>query len=158
MLLGSTWSSRGWAFQEQLSSSRKIIIQNDTVNWDCYCTAWHETQADLGILARQPCSTPLGPYTTGFDTTVWPDFHRFSRLVSIYNKRHLTFEAEVLDAFAGALNVSWPECSRYDGVYQFYNVMCIEWKDGIAYRKAVGRVVDHVSERIATEMIEVTIG
>lgn len=103
LLLGTTWSSRGWTFQEHLFSLRKLIFQNDTVNWDCHCAAWHEMQADLGIMARQPCSMPLS--STGFNTTAWPDFHRFSRLVSIYNKRDLTFEEDVLDAFAGALNV-----------------------------------------------------
>lgn len=45
-----------------------------------------------------------------------------------------------------------------NGVYRFYNVMCIEWKDDVAYHKAVGRLVDHVWDRIATEEIEVTIG
>jgi hypothetical protein len=29
---------------------------------------------------------------------------------------------------------------NYIGMYKFYNVLCVEWKDGIAYRKALGRV------------------
>jgi hypothetical protein len=36
--------------------------------------------------------------------------------------------------------------------------MWIEWKDGVAYRKAVGRVVEHFWKRIATEEIDVTLG
>ncbi|KAE9972973.1 hypothetical protein Vi05172_g5053 [Venturia inaequalis] len=102
LLWGSTWSSRGWTFQEQLFSSRKIIFQNETVNWDCRCAAWHETQADLGDAA--PGLESLNSENAGFATTTWPDFHRFTRLVCLYNIRELTFEQDVLDAFAGALN------------------------------------------------------
>lgn len=51
-----------------------------------------------------------------------------------------------------------PQCPTHSGLYKFYNVMCIEWQDGIAYRKAVGRVIDHVWERVATEVVNFTLG
>ncbi|KAF2030344.1 HET-domain-containing protein [Setomelanomma holmii] len=51
-----------------------------------------------------------------------------------------------------------PECPRHSGLYKFYNVMWVRWENGIAYRRAVGRVVDHIWEKIATEKIHVTIG
>ena len=33
------------------------------------------------------------------------------------------------------------ERARDTEFYEFYNVMWIEWEDGVAYRKAVGRVI-----------------
>lgn len=55
---------------------------------------WHAN------LARRPI-----PNTTGFNTTPWPDFHRFTRLVCLYNIRNHSFEEDFLDAFAGVLSV-----------------------------------------------------
>ncbi|KAF2967175.1 hypothetical protein GQX73_g6400 [Xylaria multiplex] len=42
--------------------------------------------------------------------------------------------------------------------YEFYNVICIEWELGIAYRKAVGRVWKEAWEQLDTSDIEVTLG
>lgn len=36
-LMQSEWYSRGWTFQEQLFSRRKIVFQGQTVNWECHC-------------------------------------------------------------------------------------------------------------------------
>jgi hypothetical protein len=35
LLMKSKWFSRGWTFQENMFSCRKIIFQNETVNWEC---------------------------------------------------------------------------------------------------------------------------
>ena len=44
------------------------------------------------------------------------------------------------------------------GLYEFHNVLWIEWKDGIAYRRACGRVLKDVWERCAVEHIDLTLG
>ena len=51
-----------------------------------------------------------------------------------------------------------PERPRDSEVYLFYYVMWIEWKAGIAYRKAVGTVYKPVWERQAREDIDVILG
>ena len=43
-------------------------------------------------------------------------------------------------------------------VYEFYNVLWIEWKEGVAYRKGLGRVRKQAWERQATEWIDLTLG
>ena len=43
-------------------------------------------------------------------------------------------------------------------LFEFYNVMWIEWKEGIAYRKGLGRVSKEAWERQATEWIDLTLG
>lgn len=42
--------------------------------------------------------------------------------------------------------------------YEFYNILCIEWKSGIAYRKAVGRVWKKAWEQLDTMDIDVVLG
>lgn len=50
------------------------------------------------------------------------------------------------------------DCPRTSGKYEFYNVMSVERDDGIAYRKAVGRVTKEAWERIATDEVDITLG
>jgi hypothetical protein len=49
-------------------------------------------------------------------------------------------------------------CPRYSGLYKFVNVLWIEWEDGVAYRKALGRVEKSIWQRVATERIDITLG
>jgi len=97
----TTYYSRAWTFQEYLFSKRRVVFQSDTVNWECLCSAWHESQdpsntskISISHLANEP---PL----TGFKTTPWPDMFRYARLVSLFNQRNLTYPEDVLEAFAG---------------------------------------------------------
>lgn len=54
----------------------------------------------------------------------------------------------------------WPrtECPKTGGIYGFFNIMAIEWEDGVAYRQAIGRVVKSAWQRLATEETELTLG
>ncbi|KAF2259901.1 HET-domain-containing protein [Lojkania enalia] len=103
------WFSRGWTFQEHLFARRRIIFHNNTVNWECSCSSWHEGQ----ILSRDDSSTSTQVYEAPqppsrvvvcpFHPTRWPDMHRYTRLVSMYNKRYLTYPEDAIDAFSGVL-------------------------------------------------------
>jgi hypothetical protein len=42
--------------------------------------------------------------------------------------------------------------------YEYYNVLWIEWDDGVAYRKAVGRVEKRVWESLSLESIDLVLG
>jgi len=44
------------------------------------------------------------------------------------------------------------------GDYYFYNVLCIERKDGIAYRRAAGRVAKEIWESSGSEKVKVILG
>ena len=109
-LMQTEWYSRGWVFQEHLFSPRKLVFHGHTVNWECLCAAWHES-LDLSDehhthqIAHQRWNS-LHPYSprSGFDHTPWPNMFRYSRLVSMYNRRALTYPEDILDAFAGTLS------------------------------------------------------
>jgi hypothetical protein len=47
---------------------------------------------------------------------------------------------------------------KKEEVYLFHNVLWIEWKDGIAYRKALGRVMTAAWERQNMVEIDVLLG
>jgi hypothetical protein len=43
-------------------------------------------------------------------------------------------------------------------MYEFYNVLWIEWKKGVAYLKGIGRVMKDIWECQALESIDLTLG
>ncbi|KAK5654247.1 hypothetical protein OQA88_7422 [Cercophora sp. LCS_1] len=99
-LIRTVWFSRGWTFQEFLFSRRKMVFHNNTVNWECHCSAFHEEQM---ALSKQPClRPPVHANSLGVEIDTWPNFHRYARLASLLTPRHFTFPEDVLDAFAGA--------------------------------------------------------
>jgi hypothetical protein len=51
----------------------------------------------------------------------------------------------------------FPELENVDP-YNFYNVLWIEWEDGIAYRKALGRVFKDAWERQDLEETDIVLG
>ena len=51
-----------------------------------------------------------------------------------------------------------PGCPRREGLYEFVNVIWIEWVDGVAYRKALGRVRKKIWRKEATEKLHMTLG
>jgi hypothetical protein len=63
-------------------------------------------------------------------------------------------DAEVFDEW------HLPGCwSQRQGLYEFYNVMWVEYDDNtVAYRKAVGRVEAEAWDRVATELGDITLG
>ncbi|KAF2740587.1 HET-domain-containing protein [Polyplosphaeria fusca] len=108
-LMGTKWYSRGWTFQEYFFSRRRIVFHNNTVNWECQRASWHEVQSLIGELppGSQHFSNsnhPKEQYISNLDSTSWPDMRRYSRLVSLYNLRQLTYPEDVLDAFSGILS------------------------------------------------------
>jgi hypothetical protein len=50
-----------------------------------------------------------------------------------------------------------PERPKSFEFYEFYNVLWIEWKDGLAYRKGIGRVEKHMWESQPLEWVDVTL-
>lgn len=111
-LMQTKWYSRGWTFQEYIFSTRRVIFQNDTVNWECLCASWHECQ-DISRLTLAPSHTPtpnsdasatkMDVPVAGLNNSPWPDMIRYTRLMALFNERDLTFPEDVLDAFVSCL-------------------------------------------------------
>ncbi|KAG4440597.1 hypothetical protein IFR05_003914 [Cadophora sp. M221] len=76
-LKGTNWHKRGWTFQEHLFSRRKLIFQNDTVNWECHCSAWYENQEmPVSLYNERFLSFPKDVLDafTGVTTALGPNF------------------------------------------------------------------------------------
>jgi hypothetical protein len=50
------------------------------------------------------------------------------------------------------------ERPRFGSLDKFYNVLWIEWENGIAYRKGAGRIVKAIWEARASEWVDLTLG
>lgn len=109
LVTASTWSTRGWTFQEYYSSRRKLIFHRNTVTWECHCEAWNEMDDHQCIANTRQCQPiPRSPPTaasTGLRFSSWPDFHLFARMICLFNVRHLTYQCDALDAMEGLLSV-----------------------------------------------------
>ncbi|KAF2498767.1 HET-domain-containing protein [Lophium mytilinum] len=101
LLMNSDWGSRAWTFQESLFARRKIVFQDEMVNWECHCISCYEGQATFGSDDTSTCLSPWSPMSSG---NTWPDAYRFARLISLYNQRDLTFPEDAHNAFLGTLS------------------------------------------------------
>ncbi|GAB1317087.1 Heterokaryon incompatibility protein-domain-containing protein [Madurella fahalii] len=97
---GTPWSTRAWTFQEAFFS-RRLLVCNGTVSWFC-----HEFRSEEWIACRHDDAYNRHE-TPGFisDVPDWPDIMQLARVILEYAKRDLTFDDDVLAAFAGATTV-----------------------------------------------------
>jgi len=111
-LMETKWYSRGWTFQEYIFSTRRVVFQNNTVNWECLCASWHECQDfTIPMTASSHTTRSISDYaptkinvpTAGLNSSPWPDMIRHTRLMTLFNERDLTFPEDVLDAFVSCL-------------------------------------------------------
>jgi hypothetical protein len=109
-LTDSKWFSRGWTMQEYLFSRRKVVFHNNTATWECLCASWYEEQcldsvSKAGVGQRTDLNRMSGNSQSEFhfEGSPWPNMARYARLVSMFNRRDLTYPEDVFDAFAGML-------------------------------------------------------
>jgi hypothetical protein len=105
-LMKSTWSTRGWTFQEKILSARRLIFSDYQVFYQCDHTTWCE---DTIFEFDDP-----SPY---HEDPRWPSalapFGRYMNLVEEYSWRTLSFEKDALDAFTGIFNILKPDLGEF---------------------------------------------
>ncbi|CAN9426899.1 unnamed protein product [Alternaria alternata] len=92
----TTWATRAWTYQELLLSARLLIFLETHVEWLCKCTEWHE-ELDF----EHPKFT--FPRYWQFGTDLGLNIGNYGTLVYEYTTRNLTFETDIVDAFAGVM-------------------------------------------------------
>lgn len=97
---GTRYYDRGWAYQEEKMSQRKILFQKKEVHWECRCNVWHEEMI-LGAESEKYTDPRLDIILAGF-----PDLGSLANLISNYNKRELRYEEDALPAISGLLSVA----------------------------------------------------
>ena len=53
----SAWNSRAWTFQEQMFSRRLLVLNDETVCWECHCAVWFEGIKALDSQCRDQAKT-----------------------------------------------------------------------------------------------------
>ncbi|KAL9621162.1 MAG: hypothetical protein Q9160_004413 [Pyrenula sp. 1 TL-2023] len=76
----------------------------------------------------------------------------------------LTEKSNQVDSRASVLHKNWPGADFYgherepSGSHKFYNVLWIEWQEGIAYRRALGQIKKDVWDRQPKEDVDLILG
>ncbi|KAL1858747.1 hypothetical protein Daus18300_009881 [Diaporthe australafricana] len=90
----SSYSKRGWTYQEYLMSKRRLIIHNKRLHWECMCHRKHED-----TLREDDASETLHDIKRGF-----PDLEYLNWTVSHYNEREFSYEEDALPGISGLLS------------------------------------------------------
>jgi hypothetical protein len=127
--LDSIWNSRGWTLQESLFS-RRLILFDGFVSWVCCEGEWSEdTDRELDLQGSSSflLTDRVGLYGR---LPLWPDLQVWGSLVSQFNKRDLTFDKDVIDAFAGIETAGRPSFPGgfLLGMPQFFFDIAMLWQ------------------------------
>jgi hypothetical protein len=113
----SKWYSRGWTLQEIVFSRRVLYFTEAGVFWECHCHTWSEnTPKEHLAWENQRCTKKLTDIFRDSYFPPWPNLHMYLQLVAAYNNRQLSFDDDILPAFAG-ITVSLS--SSFEGGFLF---------------------------------------
>ncbi|KAK9773157.1 putative Heterokaryon incompatibility protein-domain-containing protein [Seiridium cardinale] len=108
------WDSRGWTYQEEAFSRKKLLFYGNSVLWVCAEASQPEflNPASDALLHYTP-STFYGPHDTMIDfLSAVPDITELGISIMQINSRDLTYPEDALGAFAGLASVF---SRQYDG-------------------------------------------
>lgn len=104
----STWSKRGWTFQESLFSRRKLFFCDGSIMWQCPCDTLYE---DFDPLIDKSLWDEFSTFdllrthrrkqTSMLFAISWPDITKYQEVVSNFNQAQLTYPEDIVDAFSG---------------------------------------------------------
>ena len=122
----SVWNKRAWTFQERLLSRRLIVFTHGQMIWHCRKMICREDMSveDSGVPYPPLQWLSLKPQHMGLDTgSKWVDgsteitrhgatrlvrsvvFAEYTRAIEEYTHREISYESDVLNAFAGLLHI-----------------------------------------------------
>ena len=111
-LKDSSWSSRGWTFQENIFARRAIYFMErlvdsdkyDGLNWECEHALWMDLQGPM-TLRRNRRLQPHNGRVEGLRHSSWPDLYEYSQLARSFAQRNFTYTSDVVPAFTGFANM-----------------------------------------------------
>lgn len=100
-----SWERRGWTYQEQIFSRRRLAFDSGSIRWECEGAIWREhveasPRIDTyhnAVIRHQVLFRPM-----------IPDLSMLQSLLSNYNNRDLTYPEDALNAFAGIAYICSP--------------------------------------------------
>ncbi|KAI1073917.1 hypothetical protein F5B20DRAFT_477536 [Whalleya microplaca] len=91
----TVWHTRGWTFQEDIFSRRKLYFENGWMRWECDDAVWCE----VGSIRSQGHLRP-DDSRTAFSRII-PNLGLLQLMISSYNRRDLTYPEDALHAIGG---------------------------------------------------------
>ncbi|RKL42710.1 hypothetical protein BFJ70_g4405 [Fusarium oxysporum] len=93
----SVWESRGWTYQEDIFSKRRLVFDGDSVRWECPASVMREQVQSLRDI-RPPWE--MQDVQALFHPSI-PDLQTLQFIIYNYNARDFTYPEDALNAFAG---------------------------------------------------------
>ncbi|KAL8849155.1 MAG: hypothetical protein Q9221_005832 [Calogaya cf. arnoldii] len=148
LLQDTTWASRGWTFQEALFS-RRMLVFNGSVTWMCHAATYEEPirasaedddpRHPEELLSQQRNRPSNEPQALNFAMRppLRPDLRQWTTLVESYNKRMLSFDEDVMNAFSGVTTTFNGLCNEAIlwGIPEMSFDYCIIWKPRSSLRR-----------------------
>lgn len=100
-ITATKWYARGWTFQEVVFSRRILYLTDHGASWECHCESWTENTNPRQLRFCRPCNKVLADIFRDSYFPPWPNLHMYLQLVAAYNTRQLSFDEDILAAFAG---------------------------------------------------------
>jgi hypothetical protein len=135
---GSPWAYRGWTFQEALFS-RRMLIFDGLISWVCNLTqyyeeielppTWPDYEQGRALRSLYVQGIPSQKHKA-FTWNDVPNLHGWRELVTSYQRRDLTYESDVLNAFVGVQEVLGPGFRRgfFYGLPEMFFDMALLWQ------------------------------
>lgn len=107
----SVYYTRGWTFQEQIMSRRRLVFTDSRIYLQCECRVYREDfcpdKPDVvcHLLQDSDRATSLSSYFGSKTGRVFGPGGGYERLVSNYLTRSLTKDDDIFRAFSGVLNL-----------------------------------------------------
>lgn len=96
----SKWRKRGWTYQEEYFSGRKLIFNGSRVRWECSTCTWEEDREPLP--PPENSSTQLYALRRQFRLQCCvPDIAGLVVMIATISQREFTYAGDILPAFAG---------------------------------------------------------
>jgi hypothetical protein len=101
------WQSRGWTYQENVFSRKKLVFFDNSVAWECSSACWpefvHLDSTDPSWLTKIIAHSP-DQYGIDFTSNA-PRIQDVALAIDHFNVRHLTYPEDALGAFSGVLSI-----------------------------------------------------
>ncbi|KAF5001067.1 hypothetical protein FGRMN_1261 [Fusarium graminum] len=143
----SVWNSRGWTFQERVLSTRLLFITEHEVYFQCAKAHAYEDYATHALFTKGlGISTPLydadllkkNSYANARlglknmcdeDILNKPGFNTYASMVRDYTRRTLSFESDIMKAFAGVEGslAETYDCPFIHGLPEKYIPLALMW-------------------------------
>lgn len=99
--LPSRYYNRGWTFQEQCFSKRRLIFDQNSLHWECKICSWSEDLVETNDVRSR--SNDLWRWNEVLDAKClsYLPLHILWHMADLYNSRELTYQEDALPAFVG---------------------------------------------------------